>query len=99
MEKGLILLRPFLSSILIREQLKSFLWICLLPFIKGAQQTLPWANIIPAGNRFDKWHVFKLFQRHLDELSRRHRTIYIQLLFELLKQFYSQKKWQELWLS
>lgn len=61
-------------------------------FIKGAQQNLPWADIT-----FDKWHVFKLFQRHLNELSRKHRSmgVYIQLLFDYLQEFYSQKKWEE----
>jgi len=33
-------------------------------FIKGAQEHLPWARIT-----FDKWHVFQLFERHLQELD------------------------------
>jgi transposase len=66
-------------------------------FIKGAQQNLPWADIT-----FDKWHVYKLFQRHIDELSRKthgHKNpsvgAYIQLLFDYLQQFYNQKRWEE----
>lgn len=61
-------------------------------FIKGAGQYLPWAEIT-----YDKWHVFKLLQRHLDEIKQKHRFMaaYIQLLFEYLQQFYSQKRWQE----
>jgi len=55
-------------------------------FIKGAQQHLPWASIT-----FDKWHVFKLFERHLKELEPKLGT-YRELLFDYLQQFYKQRQ-------
>jgi transposase len=60
-------------------------------FIKGAEDSFSWANIT-----FDKWHVFKLFQRHLKELNRKHKSFgaYVELLFDYLKEFYNQKKWE-----
>lgn len=61
-------------------------------FIKGAGQYLPWAEIT-----YDKWHVFKLYHRDLDDIKQKHHSIgaYVQLLFEHLQQFYNHKKWQE----
>lgn len=58
-------------------------------FIKGAQEHLPWARIT-----FDKWHVFKLFERHLKELDAK-LGAYRELLFEYLKAFYKQRQQEQ----
>ena len=56
-------------------------------FIKGVNQCLPSAKMT-----FDKWHVFKLFNKYLKELARtrKHLKVYSQTLHELLNIFYRQ---------
>lgn len=58
-------------------------------FIKGVQEHLPWASIT-----FDKWHVFKLFERHLQELDAKLGN-YRELIFAYLQDFYQQRQPKE----
>lgn len=56
-------------------------------FISGVNQCFPWARIT-----FDKWHVFKLLGKHLDELAKRFKSKagLVHLIHEHLSQFYQQ---------
>jgi len=63
-------------------------------FISGCQQLLPWAKIT-----FDKWHVFRLLYKHLDNIakrfkSREHADV-LTCLYERLNEFYQVQDWKQ----
>lgn len=57
-------------------------------FGNGINQFFSWANVT-----YDKWHVFKLLGKHLDNLAKKFKTkyAYIVILHEHLRDFYQLK--------
>jgi len=61
-------------------------------FGKGIKQYFSWANVT-----FDKWHVFKLLGKHLDNLAKKFKSkyAYVSILHEHLQEFYKQKDFKD----
>lgn len=90
--KGSEVLKEFFDNNVNPAQVKQISIDMSPAFISGCGQYFPWAS-----QTFDKWHVFKLFGKHLDKLYKKFKDKQgqIALIWEYLEQFYQLKDWLE----